>query len=460
MERINGQAPGFKDLARQVLAWITCAKRPLTTLELRHALAIEFGETHLDEDNLTQTEDLIAACAGLVTIDQESDVIRLVHYTTQEYFERTQHLWFPDAEVDITLACVTYLSFDAFEDGLCRGQYEFQRRLRMFPLYDYTARYWGEHARQSSLDCSCPEILHFLTSCLRVEAASQPLLLSSRGFFRFIEGISGLHLAVMVGLPDFVRFLLGLGNDPRLRDGYERTPLHWAAEYGHQGVVELLLATDGVDPNDRDVAGFTPLLAAAARGQDGAVLQLLATGIVDVEETEKQGKTALHLAAESGHETTVVLLLSTGRANPNSRDGLGRTPLLLASYWEYKGVVEALLATGSVETNFQDRAGRTPLHTAIFSGKLEAVGLLLSVGGADPNLVGRGWVAPLYQAITCGHFDVVKLLLAHELIDPNWSGFLGYTALGLAVDSGYTEIAQLIRSHPRCNGKLASRYES
>ena len=203
MERINGQAPGFKDLARKVLAWITCAKRPLTILELRHALAIEVGETHLDEDNLTQTEDLIAACAGLVTVDQESGIIRLVHYTTQEYFERTQNLWFPDAEVDITLACVTYLSFDAFEDGSCGRRFEFERRLTMFPLYNYSVHYWGEHARQSSLDSSCPEILHFLTSCLRVEAASQPLVFSSE-----VTSISILAFPAYILPPQCSGFLI------------------------------------------------------------------------------------------------------------------------------------------------------------------------------------------------------------------------------------------------------------
>ena len=40
MERIKGQT-GSKELAIWVLSWITCAKRPLTTSELRHALAVE-----------------------------------------------------------------------------------------------------------------------------------------------------------------------------------------------------------------------------------------------------------------------------------------------------------------------------------------------------------------------------------------------------------------------------------
>jgi len=90
MERITGQKPGLKKLAMDVLAWITCAKRPLTTVELQHALAVEAGEPGIDEENLTQVDDMVSVCAGLVTVDEESDIMRLVHYTTQEYFERTQ----------------------------------------------------------------------------------------------------------------------------------------------------------------------------------------------------------------------------------------------------------------------------------------------------------------------------------------------------------------------------------
>ena len=40
MERIDGQKEDFRKLAKQVLSWITRAKRPLTTSELRHALAV------------------------------------------------------------------------------------------------------------------------------------------------------------------------------------------------------------------------------------------------------------------------------------------------------------------------------------------------------------------------------------------------------------------------------------
>src|SRR5882757_5565282 len=123
MNRIPQQRIEF---AKLVLSWITCAKRPLTTSELQHALAVEIGMPKLDEDNLPQVEDMVSVCAGLVTVDDGSGIIRLVHYTTQEYFERTQQVWFPNAVTDIAKVCSTYLSFDTFESGFCLTYKEFE----------------------------------------------------------------------------------------------------------------------------------------------------------------------------------------------------------------------------------------------------------------------------------------------------------------------------------------------
>src|SRR5690348_6548807 len=61
----------------------------------------ELDTSELDEENVLEIEDVVFVCAGLVTLDKESDIIRQVHYTTQEYYERTQVGWFPDAQKHI-----------------------------------------------------------------------------------------------------------------------------------------------------------------------------------------------------------------------------------------------------------------------------------------------------------------------------------------------------------------------
>jgi hypothetical protein len=148
MERIDGQKSGFQWLAKTVLSWITCAKRPLTTSELQHALAVNAGDRELDKDSFREIGDMVSVCAGLVTVDIESN-IRLVHFTAQEYLETKEMQWFPNAEINITKTCVTYLSFDRF-GGICQNDKEVEERLQLNKLYDYASHNWGRHARAAS----------------------------------------------------------------------------------------------------------------------------------------------------------------------------------------------------------------------------------------------------------------------------------------------------------------------
>ncbi|KAF2179090.1 hypothetical protein K469DRAFT_322187 [Zopfia rhizophila CBS 207.26] len=126
IKRIDGQLAEDRSLARRALSWIICVQRLLTTKELCHALAIEPGNKTLNYDNLYDVEDVISVCAGLVTVDEESSIIRLVHYTTQEYFERVRLEWDPGAQEEIAVACLTYLSFDTFRSGSCANDEAFE----------------------------------------------------------------------------------------------------------------------------------------------------------------------------------------------------------------------------------------------------------------------------------------------------------------------------------------------
>ena len=262
MNRIEGQLQDQEVLAKQVLSWITCAKRPLTTLELQHALAIEVGDSTLDEENLPQIEDIVSVCAGLVTIDEESRIIRLVHYTTQQYFERTQGQWFPSAKSEITITCVTYLSFNEFESGICQNDEEFEQRLQINKLYAYAAHNWGHHAREACV--LIPDIIRFLERKAQSEASSQGLLVEKRyssdiGYSRrFPKDMTGLHLVAFFGVEPIVKLLLEKGADIETKDSDRQTPLHWASYNRHVEVVQLLLKK-GADIKAKDSDGRTPL---------------------------------------------------------------------------------------------------------------------------------------------------------------------------------------------------------
>ncbi|CAH0020308.1 unnamed protein product [Clonostachys rhizophaga] len=258
VERIDSQKPGLRDIALQVLAWIT-------QLELQYALAVEPDTTQFEEENLPDIQGMVSKCFGLVTIENERSIIRLAHYTTREYFERTQGKWFPDAEAEITKTCLTYLSYDVFGTGYCYFDDKLIERLRSSPLYDYATKHWGHHARRAPT--LTEEIIEFLESGRKVEAACQALLCSTRyepcsstgGGTDPDGGLTGLHLAAYFDLDTIMKSLLGSGNmDPnsavRFKWHGDMTPLSYAAQMGHEAIVKLLLEKDSVGPDSKNAA--------------------------------------------------------------------------------------------------------------------------------------------------------------------------------------------------------------
>ncbi|KAH9208498.1 nucleoside phosphorylase domain-containing protein [Leptodontidium sp. 2 PMI_412] len=205
--RIESQGGRFRDLAKKVLSWVVHAKRVLSTTELQHALAVKPGEPELNEKFIPSTDIIGSICAGLVTIDAKSDVVRLIHYTTQEYLEQTHNIWFPEAESAIATICVTYLSFSAFETGYCKTDDEFEERLQLNPVYDYAAHNWGHHARQAlTLGQELgQEVIDFIRCLPKLEASSQVMMAPKQGSWgalysqRFPTQMTGLHLAGYFG---------------------------------------------------------------------------------------------------------------------------------------------------------------------------------------------------------------------------------------------------------------------
>ena len=350
MKRIEDQGSRVQELAKHILGWIIHARRPLSTAELQHALAVRLGTKKLNEDYLPSVQVLQSVCAGLVTIDKQSEIVRLVHYTTQEYFKRTGTSWFPNAQIDITSVCVTYLSFDVFKTGFCQSDKEFEARLQTNVLYDYVARNWGHHAYTASIKEDL--ILNLLESKAKVSAACQAMMVSksySDYSQRVPRRMTGVHVAAYFGLSGTIIGLLKNRYSPDLQDSDRRTPLSWAAERGHEAVVKLLLETDKVDVDSKDnYDGRTPLSWAAERGHEAVVKLLLETGKVDVDSKDSQyGRTPLSLAAMRGHEAVVKLLLETGKVDVDSKDNYGQTPLSLAAMRGHETVVK-LLQRGTI----------------------------------------------------------------------------------------------------------------
>ena len=411
MERINGQKPGFRLLALKVLSWIVCAKRPLTTSELQHALAFVASDCILDEENLERIERIVSVCAGLVTVDEESRIIRLVHYTTQEYFEQTQRHWFPDAQINITTICVSYLLFDEFKSGICENDKEFEQRLQLNRLYDYAAHNWGHHAREAST--SCQGVIEFLQKQAHVEASSQALMAVKRwsGHTNYSleipKQMTGLHLAAYFGVHEAANILIRHVHSLDMKDSHSQTPLSWAARNGHEAVVKLLLEK-GAELETKSDYGQTPLSYAAASGHEAVVKLLLEKG-AELETKDDYGRTPLSYSTENGHEAVVKLLLDEG-ADVDAKDNVRRTPLLHAANNGNEATVKLLLITNRVDVDSMDYYNSTPLSIAARMGHKDLLALLLTKSHAL-NVHDNFNRTPLWWARRTGHLYIADLLL-------------------------------------------------
>ncbi|KAL9625602.1 MAG: hypothetical protein Q9160_000315 [Pyrenula sp. 1 TL-2023] len=415
MDRSEGQIQNSTKLAKRVISWIVYARRPLTSVELRHALAVELGETRFDESNLPDIDDMVSVCAGLVIVDQESDIIRLVHYTTQEYFERTAKVLFPDAQRDITEICVTYLSFGAFEEK-CQESCEFLDRLRDFPLYDYSAMNWGYHARNVST-VTQQLILQFLENKDKASSSHQvminPVTRVPRTFFSSPAKLKGAHLAAYFGLSDIMELLIGNGIDPDCKDSQGRTPLSYAAREGHLNVAESLLKMANVYPNSEDMFGWKPLTEASAEGHV-SIVQAILDNSLDPDAKKHSRDVPLALAAFYGHEPVVRLLLDSG-FDVHGGDDQSRPPLVFASCKGHAPVVRLLLDYNA-DTDARGCFNETALMEAISIDHEQIVQMLLQ-NGADANARNTSGPTPLQRARARKKDGIIQLLLKHGALE-------------------------------------------
>ncbi|KAF7157299.1 hypothetical protein CNMCM5623_001422 [Aspergillus felis] len=349
MKQIQQQIGDRAELARRALAWLTFAERTLTLTELQHALAVVVGESSFDEESLPDVEEIISACSGLITYNEENHIIRLVHYTTQEYLEKTWTSWFPNAHCAIGEVCVTYICYDDFETGRSES--------------------WLYHARKQPLNHSL--IRKLLMSDQKFDAWLQALK----------EETTPLHLAVELGLEDEAKALLKIGHQVDATDRLRYTPLKIAVEKRNERLEKLLLRYGATPAAD--------IFTAARIGDETSVKSFLELG-VDVNLKDRYGWTSLFHAVQEGHEGVVRLLLDAG-ASIDCRNTIsttcGLTPLCLAAKNGHQAVVRLLLNEGA-KPDFPDENGNTPLMHASVEGHSEVVCLLKA--GAQKDSISKG----------------------------------------------------------------------
>jgi hypothetical protein len=218
--------------------------------ELHHALAAERGSMQLEKDALPAESRLVSVCADLVTVDQQSQIIRLARGTTQPYFEKKRVSLFPQAQQTIGATRLTHLSFAVFAIGFCSTDEKLEVRPEENALLDYAARHWIDRIHEDAEYLVRSLTSEFLKNDSKDSCSAQVLLVSDYHFSGCSQQVpkqmSGLHLCAYFGLKGSLLTLLENGMEPECKDTSGRTPLWWAAGHVHASPVKLLLDRPGV----------------------------------------------------------------------------------------------------------------------------------------------------------------------------------------------------------------------
>lgn len=505
VQRVENQREGFRLLATRLLGWLTYSERLMTVKEVQHALAIEPETPDLDEDNLSDINEIVGFCAGLVVIDGETQIIRLVHYTTQEYFRRNGERLLASAQQDIAISCLTYLLYDRFGHGWVTEadseeepdsnegsnpeidpddeedrdelsvinkendwppSMSVKDRLQKYPFLGYAATYCANHSGVGGQQKVKNLMISFAKDDRRVSSASQVIFsldLDRSGFLTYVDTtrtrnpLSALHFFAYLGQEEWILELLDYGFRADAEDSTHRTPLWWALSRGHQAVAKLLLSQSNANLNSRglikpfgEIYQATPLGLAASLGNDKIVELLIQCKAVDVNLPNGSDVSPLSSAAYRGHSTIVALLLTRSEIDVNSKDFRGRTSLWNAVYWGNEDIVRQLVKKKDIQINAVDEDSRSPLAIAAGQGHEGIVKILLGHADIDVNngdIYGR---TPIMDAVSPGFHDrneaVVKLLLSHTDIEVNQTDNHDQTVLHYAARECLSSTVKLLIS--------------
>lgn len=444
IRRIDTQLPDDMSLAKQALSWIVNAKRPLTTTEICHALATERNDVKLDLDNVPDIEELFSVCAGLVTVEEERQVVRLVHYTAQEYFEQIQKDWMPNAHIDIASTCLVYLSFDDFRN-IPPERIKVHELFDQHPFSSYAAKYWGEHLRPVQ-DVIREQALSFLRDEALWFFVSQAgfLLSKIRGFYEDLTGRTGLHLSALFGLRGLLEHLLsGFRADSFItinaKDSHDCTSLDLAIEHGHESTVMLLLEA-GADIEATGRQSMTPLQAAAFHGRESIVTLLIESGAYVDAKSSYLGY-ALQVASYKGFESIVQILLDNGASINASGPEFG-SAFQAAAYNGHEDIMKLLISRGA-DVHADGGLWGNALSMAALGGHEDVVTFLLNEGVDMHGPVGH-WGNALQAASAMGRERIIELLLKRGADVNAQSGNKAHTALQSAAFIGHTQVVQLL----------------
>ncbi|KAH6876948.1 hypothetical protein BKA70DRAFT_1476136 [Coprinopsis sp. MPI-PUGE-AT-0042] len=379
-QRILAQAPRKALLAKNTLTWVVHATRSLTIEELQAAVAI-CPETHKSmPDRLPQESVLVGLCHGLIVVEEETHLVRLVHYTAKNTLDRVISETSAQRHALLSAVCLARLTDSGFQHTTLESSKELGQALQAETLLSYAYESWYIHAHKSLTDpLTTGRLADFVVNCHAFPVSYEPLRFKFGDNF---DVLGPLHLVAYFDLPISL-----VGSDSR------RNPNQGTAEQGE-----------------------TALSLACTQGYDGIVKELLYLRNILVNAADVDGTTALMWASAEGHEGAARPLIACPGLNVNAADNEGWTALIWASFRGYKGMVALLLSHPDIDINVANEVRSTALIVASEEGREEVVMLLLSHSDLDVNSANQDEDTALMQAVKEGSEGIVRLLLAHPLI--------------------------------------------
>ncbi|KAI0152566.1 hypothetical protein F4776DRAFT_659492 [Hypoxylon sp. NC0597] len=139
-------------VVRTILQWVACAQRPLREEEMLQILAVQPGQLDFTKGRKV-FRDIRKLCGPIIEINEGN--IRFVHFSAKEYLLHEQSnsfLKLPDAHLDATQVCVTYLSFSSLNTLFSLSQDEIpevQKRILDgdYVMFEYASMYFLEHLK-------------------------------------------------------------------------------------------------------------------------------------------------------------------------------------------------------------------------------------------------------------------------------------------------------------------------
>lgn len=231
------------------------------------------------------------------------------------------------------------------------------------------------------------------------------------------KGQTALMLAAVMGHGLVTLFLVGKGANPSMESD-AGTALLAAAQFGHLGVVQVLLKAGAYMEATTSTLSSTALHLAAQRGHLEVVKELIAAG-ANVNCRRSDGATPLVSAATKGH-VQIIRRLLLAKADPllamgSPTDSYTFTPLDVSAQHNQPGVVRELIERLGIERCGGPTGGLLALDLAAHEEGLECMTLLADAGVTDTGRV-------MHHAVEYGCEEAVRFLLRRRTGSTSDSG--------------------------------------